>query len=115
METVQFNLGVSDMMIFINACYRASEIKKENLKNFILILSCYASFIGEENKLHYVKSNESITKGQWSKIESISSENDLIIIPVQVNSKVRDIVKVKNNIAAIAFFDPGSWRDILSS
>lgn len=97
-EKLQFNLGVSDMMIFINACYKASEIKKEYLKNFIIILSCYAPFIAEEINLNFFESNESITKGQWPKIESISSENELINIPVQINSKVRDIVKVKNNI-----------------
>ena len=104
-EKLQFNLGVSDMMIFINACYKASEIKKEYLKNFIIILSCYAPFIAEEINLNFFKSNESITKGQWPKIESISSENELINIPVQVNSKVRDIVKVKNNIAEKELID----------
>ncbi|MGL4617111.1 MAG: leucine--tRNA ligase [Mycoplasmoidaceae bacterium] len=97
-EKLQFNLGVSDMMIFINACYKVSEIKKEYLKNFLIILSCYAPFIAEEINLEFFKSSESITKEKWPKIDLINSDNELINIPIQVNSKFRDIIKVKNNI-----------------
>ncbi|MGL5591511.1 MAG: leucine--tRNA ligase [Mycoplasmoidaceae bacterium] len=98
-EKLQFNLGVSDMMVFINACYKVSEIKKEYLKNFLIILSCYAPFVAEEINLNFFKSNDSITKEKWPKIESINLDNELINIPIQVNSKVRDVLKVKNHIS----------------
>ncbi|UTS71141.1 leucine--tRNA ligase [Mycoplasma bradburyae] len=48
LENYEFNLVVSEMMIFINACYKQEQINKEMIKNFLIVLSFFAPFLAEE-------------------------------------------------------------------
>ena len=43
-----FNVAISDMMIFINACYNSKVLNKEYMHNFLTVLSCYAPHLAEE-------------------------------------------------------------------
>ncbi len=47
-ETLGFNTAISQMMIFINECYKAETVYKEYAFNFIKMLSCIAPHICEE-------------------------------------------------------------------
>ncbi len=104
-EKMQFNIGVSDMMIFINSCYKVKEIKKEYIKNFIIVLSCYAPFIAEEINEKFFNNEESIYFEKWPKINNKKNELEFIKIPIQINGKVKEIIEVKNNISEQELFN----------
>lgn len=48
LENFEFNLVVSEMMIFINACYKQTQINKEMITNFLIVLSFFAPYLAEE-------------------------------------------------------------------
>ncbi|SYV94648.1 Leucine--tRNA ligase, partial [Mycoplasmoides gallisepticum] len=48
LENFEFNLVVSEMMIFINACYKQTQVNKEMITNFLIVLSFFAPYLAEE-------------------------------------------------------------------
>jgi leucyl-tRNA synthetase len=57
---IKFNLGISEMMIFINECYKQKNISLEYLKSFLVVLSCFAPHLAEELYSKITKLNHSI-------------------------------------------------------
>ncbi|MGL4647636.1 MAG: leucine--tRNA ligase [Mycoplasmoidaceae bacterium] len=94
-EKLQFNLGVSDMMIFINGCYKAKAINKMDLKNFMIILSCYAPFLAEEINQTFFLSKQSITNEKWPEIIPLDFKKEFVKIPIQINGKVKAVLEIK--------------------
>src|SRR5699024_10102641 len=47
-DTLNFNTAISQLMVFINDCYKADEIYKPYIEGFVKMLSPIAPHIGEE-------------------------------------------------------------------
>ena len=47
-ETLNLNTAISQMMIFINECYKAESIYVEYAKGFAKMFACFAPHMGEE-------------------------------------------------------------------
>ena len=47
-ETLGFNTAISQMMVFINECYKVNSIYKPYAQGLIQMLSCICPHIGEE-------------------------------------------------------------------
>ena len=47
-ETLNLNTAISQMMIFINECYKAETIYREYAEGFVKMLACFAPHLGEE-------------------------------------------------------------------
>ncbi|MBR3344126.1 MAG: leucine--tRNA ligase, partial [Solobacterium sp.] len=47
-ETLNFNTAISQMMIFVNDCYKLGKVNKDMLVNFIRMLSAFAPHMCEE-------------------------------------------------------------------
>jgi leucyl-tRNA synthetase len=60
MENLKFNVAISDMMIFINECYKVKSLNKKYIYNFLIILSCFAPHICEEINFNILKNKTSI-------------------------------------------------------
>jgi leucyl-tRNA synthetase len=43
-----FNVAVSQMMIYINECYNHQILSRCHLENFLVVLSCFAPHLAEE-------------------------------------------------------------------
>lgn len=104
-EKQNFNVGISEMMIFINECYKNKSIPKEYLCGFLVVLSCYAPHLSEElwSKFH----NTSIFKAPWPSYDETKLVKSTISIPIQENGKLRDIMEVnvgddKETVIALA-------------
>ena len=97
MESLKFNLAISDMMIFVNSCYQSKEIYKSYLEGFIKIFSTFAPHLGEE-LWNILDNKKTIAYESWPKY----SESKLVIsnvtIVVQVNGKVRGKLEISRNI-----------------
>ncbi|MBE6114402.1 MAG: leucine--tRNA ligase [Erysipelotrichaceae bacterium] len=93
-ETLNFNTAISQMMIFINECYRVDKIYYPYYEEFIKMFACFAPHMGEEiwNVLGH---NESIAYEPWPTYEEAKTVKSEIEIVVQVNGKP----KAKLNVA----------------
>ncbi|WP_261130691.1 leucine--tRNA ligase [Bacillus sp. Marseille-Q3570] len=85
---LRFNVGISQMMVFINEAYKQDVLPKPFMEGFIQLLSPVAPHIAEEiwEKLGHT---ETITYSNWPTFdESKLTENEVEIV-VQINGKVR--------------------------
>ena len=92
-EKIAFNTAISQMMIFVNACYKTGSCPKEYAEGFIKMLSCICPHIGEE--IYAILGHEgTIAYEPWPVFDEAKTKEDTIEIAVQVNGKVRGKVFV---------------------
>ena len=92
-EKLAFNTAISQMMIFVNACYKEGRCTKSYAEGLIKMLSCICPHIGEEiwSELGH---EDTIAFAAWPSFEEDKTKEDTIEIAVQVNGKVRGKVNV---------------------
>lgn len=96
-EGIRFNTAVSQMMVFINDCYKAEVIPTEYAKGFVKLLSPIAPHIAEE--LWSILGHEdTITYATWPTFDESKLVDDEIEVVVQVLGKVRAKVTVAKDI-----------------
>lgn len=93
-ETLNLNTAISQMMIFINECYKQEKIYKEYAVNFIKMLSCYAPHICEE-MYSIITGKTGITYETWPNYDEKALIKDEVEIVVQVSGKVRGRFNIK--------------------
>ncbi len=95
---VKFNTAIAAMMEFLNEWEKKWNVDRralniENAKKFLKILSPFTPFLTEEIWREVFEEKTSIHLSRWPKAEAVEDEE--VIIPVQVNGKVRDTIKIK--------------------
>ncbi len=94
-QTLNFNTAISQMMIFVNECYKANSIYEEYALGFIKLLYPFAPHLGEELWQNF--GNEgTITYVSWPIYDEAMLVEDEVEIVVQINGKL----KAKFNFAA---------------
>ena len=88
-----FNTAISQMMIFVNACYKAGACPKAYAEAFVQMISCICPHIGEE-LWQLLGHEESIACAPWPVWNEEMMKEDTIQIPVQVNGKVRATIDI---------------------
>ena len=96
-ENLRLNTAISQMMIFINDCYKEGHVYKEYAVNFVQMLSVFAPHLGCE-MYEMLTGKQDLAYRSWPEYD----ESKLVVeekeIAVQVNGKVR----AKFNISANA-------------
>ena len=92
-EKLGFNTAISQMMIFINECYKAEHVYKEYAENFIKMLSCIAPHICEE-MWQQLGHNDSIAYEPWPTYDEKMLVSDTVQMGIQVNGKLRAKIEV---------------------
>ena len=92
-ETLGFNTAISQMMIFVNACYKNGKCPKEYAEAFVKMISCICPHIGEE-MWSILGHEETLAYEPWPVWDEEKIREDTIQIPVQVNGKVRATVEI---------------------
>ena len=87
-ETLNLNTAISQMMIFINECYKAETIYREYAEGFVKMLACFAPHLGEE-LWQYLGHEGTIAYVAWPVYDESKLIEDVIEIVVQVNGKMR--------------------------
>ncbi|MBO8622168.1 leucine--tRNA ligase [Staphylococcus aureus] len=92
-ETLGFNTAISQLMVFINECYKVDEVYKPYIEGFVKMLAPIVPHIGEElwSKLGH---EESITYQPWPTYDEALLVDDEVEIVVQVNGKLRAKIKI---------------------
>lgn len=87
-DTLNLNTAISQMMIFINECYKAETIYREYAEGFVKMFACFAPHLGEE-LWQYLGHTGTITYVPWPVYDECKLIEDVIEIVVQVNGKMR--------------------------
>ncbi len=98
LENMKFNTAVASMMEFVNSWQvDAYGLHKEDLKTFLLLLAPFAPHMTEElYQLFRTQNFESIHSSVWPKYDSRFLIETEVTIAVQINGKLRDVLKIKN-------------------
>lgn len=99
------NLAISDMMIFVNECYKQDVLDKKIMESFIIVLSCFAPFVSEEINEIFFKNKNSLFFSKWPKYNLDKIIKEKINIPIQINGKVRDLLDVPINTSESKIFE----------
>ena len=92
-DSLNFNTAISQMMIFINECYRVDKVNRDMIVNFIKLLSPIAPHMCEEIYQHYTGA-ETIAYESWPTYDESKLVQNQVKVAVQVNGKMRGLVEV---------------------
>jgi leucyl-tRNA synthetase len=87
-ETLNFNTAVSQMMIFINECFKQGKIYRPYAHGFIQMFSCFAPHLGEELWTQ-VTGKQGISFEAWPTYDEKFLIEDEVELVIQVNGKIR--------------------------
>ena len=92
-EALAFNTAISQMMIFVNAVYKAGTCPREYAEGLIKMLSCIVPHVGEEmwSELGH---NDTIAFEKWPTYDEKELVEDTVEIGVQINGKVKGTVAI---------------------
>ncbi|AHF57332.1 leucine--tRNA ligase [Spiroplasma eriocheiris] len=97
LENLNFNTAISQLMVFINACYKNEEqIYQPYWEGFLKLLSCFAPHLAEE--LWFMLGHpHSVSLSEWPDYEEKFLVLDTIVVAAQVNGKLRAKLEVKKD------------------
>ena len=87
-EVLGFNTAISQMMIFMNAAYKAGKCPKEYAEGFVKMFSCICPHVGEE-LWSILGHDNTIAYEAWPTYDEAAIKEDEIEIAVQMNGKVK--------------------------
>jgi leucyl-tRNA synthetase len=101
-EELKFNTAISQLMIFINLCYKKGKVTKKTAKIFSLLVSPYAPHLGEE-LWEILGEKKSLAYESWPTFDGELAKDDLITIAVQIMGKTRATLDVSADISKEEF------------
>lgn len=90
-ESLGFNTAISQMMIFMNAAYKAGKCPVSYQEGIVKMLSCITPHVGEE-MWQILGHDTTIAFEPWPTYDEEACKEDTVEIGVQVNGKVRGTV-----------------------
>ncbi len=96
-ENMEFNTAISQMMIFINACYKEDIVPKKYALGFLQLLNPVAPHITEE-LWQLLGNNTSIAYSTWPTYSEEKLIEETFNLPIQVNGKLRSNIDIKINL-----------------
>ena len=93
-DTLNFNTAISQMMIFINECYKTKKIYRPYAEGFIKMFACFAPHLGEELWEKVCGGSHSLAYEPWPSYDEVALKQDQVTVVVQVNGKVRGKMEV---------------------
>jgi leucyl-tRNA synthetase len=104
LDGLRFNTAISAMMVFVNDSITWETKPAAVLREFLILLQPFAPHLAEElwAKLSTFnpQSSTNLAYSPWPKFDAALLVENEIEIPVQVNGKLRDVIKVSVNATA---------------
>jgi leucyl-tRNA synthetase len=96
LDGMRFNTAISAMMVFVNEALTWETKPVSVLRGFLSLLAPFAPHLTEElwARLHAGQSTPSLGYCEWPTYNPAFLVEDTLEIPVQVNGKLRDVIKV---------------------
>ena len=95
-ENISINTAISQLMIFINACYKEKVLTKKYMEGFLQLFNPVCPHVTEElwEKLGHT---DSIANSTWPTFDEDKTQEDTYEMVVQVNGKVRGKMEVSTS------------------
>jgi leucyl-tRNA synthetase len=95
LNELKFNTAIAALMMFVNEAITWEVKSSQVLKQFLILLQPFAPHLAEElwSRMPGL-SNVSLAYAEWPKYDPALLVEDSLDIPVQVNGKLRDVIKV---------------------
>ncbi len=104
LNKMQFNMAISDMMIFINSATKVNKISKNQLENFLKVLSLFAPFVADE--LNEMIGNKNyLYFSKWPQYDESLLVSDNVSIPVRIDNKVRTVLETTKGLTEAQVLD----------
>ncbi len=104
LDGLRFNTAISEMMIFVNGALTWPVKPVAVLREFLILLQPFAPHIAEElwSKLHsqFALAPAALAYSPWPQFDPALLVEDTLEIPVQVNGKLRDVIRIPATAAA---------------
>lgn len=97
-ENLQINTAIAQMMIFVNAMYKANSLYKPYMEGFIKMFSCVCPFVSEEI-FESLTGKHLLDYEKWPSYNESCLSLDMVKIAVSVNGKPRATLEVDKNIS----------------
>ncbi len=95
MEGLRFNTAISALMVFVNEAITWPNRPKSVMREFLILLQPFAPHITEElNAILTGQADTTLAYAPWPVFDPALLVEDMIEIPVQVNGKLRGLIKV---------------------
>jgi leucyl-tRNA synthetase len=101
LDGMRFNTAISGMMVFINDAMTWETKPAAVLRDFLVLLQPFAPHVAEElwaklgeAQISNLKSQIALAYAPWPAFDPALLVEDTIEIPVQVNGKLRDVIRV---------------------
>jgi leucyl-tRNA synthetase len=104
LERFSFNTAIARLMEYLNELSKAESVDKGSIKSLLIMLAPFAPHITEE-LWSALDNKDSIHKEPWPSYDPKLIVENEITIPIQVNGKLRDTIKVP----------AGSEKDVILS
>lgn len=95
-ESLNFNTGISQMMVYVNHLSRLKEVPKAAAEALVLVLAPYAPHIAEE-LWSILGHSDCIANAQWPEFDAQKCEVARIKMAVQVVGKTRGTIEIDRN------------------
>ena len=96
-EILGFNTAISQLMVFVNDCYKAEYIPRKYALGFIQLLAPFAPHLAEEMWEIY-GNTESISYVPWPTFDESKLVSDTVEVVVQLMGKVKAKLDVKKDL-----------------
>lgn len=96
-DNTKFNTAISSIMILVNEIYKANKLTLDEYKTLILLVSPFAPHLANE-LFEIMGFGKNIENEKWPVADESAMVLNEIEIPVQINGKVRGVVKVPADI-----------------
>ena len=91
----KFNTAVSAIMILVNEIYKIEKLSTNEYKKLITLIAPFAPHISAE--LFEIMNFGKIENAKWPEVDENSLVLDEINLPVQINGKMRGLLKISAN------------------
>jgi leucyl-tRNA synthetase len=93
LDGLRFNTAISALMVFINEAMTWESKPRALLRDFLVLLQPFAPHIAEE-LWEKLSETENLGYQPWPKYDAALLVENVLEIPVQVNGKLRDVIKI---------------------
>ena len=95
-ENISINTAISGLMIFINSCYKETELPREYMEGFVKLFNPVCPHITEE-LWEMLGHSSTIANEPWPEYDDEKTKEDMYEMVVQVNGKVRGKVSISQD------------------
>lgn len=92
-ESLNFNTAISQLMVFINECYKQEQLHRGYIEGFVKLLSPVAPHVAEE-LWEILGHSDTIAYSAWPVFDESKLVEDEVEIVIQVNGKVKEKMNV---------------------